>query len=258
MATRERSPNYPAYSLPASVDFARQLYTKERRSTVSMNTAALAVGSQSLSGPARSKIAALRQYGLVESVSGGKIRISDRAMALVLRKPGDSEYELAAKEAAEAPPLFASLLQDFGSASDDNIAYHLVIDRKFSEDGAKRVIRSLRETIVFANLDTESYNLGNDGVRSGRTTDSDGATSARTHRDDRHEIPARSNEDAPKQRGSVAVSYVWPLPDDIDAHVAFHGHTPTRRAVERLISYLQFMKDDIPDAVTPQNDEAPA
>jgi hypothetical protein len=89
---RERSPNYPGYGLEVAVGFARQIYSKTKRIPAEMELLANALGSRGISGPVRSKVAALRHYGLLESDSRGGLKVSDRAMALIHRKPGDSEY----------------------------------------------------------------------------------------------------------------------------------------------------------------------
>jgi hypothetical protein len=162
MAERERSPNYPAYGLATAIEFLRIVYTAVRRVAVSQEAISRALGSESLSGPARSKIAALNQYGLLEKVGAGEYRVSDRAMALILRNPGDREFMQAATEAALTPPLFASLINEKAGMDDSLLRFHLQTDRKFSDDGAKRVIKSFRETVAFANLSEGSYNDNDD------------------------------------------------------------------------------------------------
>ena len=96
---KQRSPNYPGVSLDDAVQYIRQLYAKERKGAVPVAIVAKALGyempSGKLSGNALTKIAALRQYGLVEKTGVGKLRISDLGLDFVLRGPDDKEYQAA-------------------------------------------------------------------------------------------------------------------------------------------------------------------
>ena len=156
---RERSPNYPSIDLGAALESVTTLYTKEGRTETPIDVAASAWGYTSLSGGARSKIAALRQYGLVSQVKG-KLRVSDLALTLILRTDDVPERERALVRAALNPPLFGELQDTKPDASDDALRAHLVMDKKFTEDGANRVIQSYRATLEFGHLVGESYNPG--------------------------------------------------------------------------------------------------
>lgn len=157
---RERSPNYPAYGLEGTIVFARGIYSKMKRVPADMDMIAKALGSKGVSGPVRSKVAAMRHYGLLEG-DQQRLKVSDRAMALIMRKPGDPEYDAAAREAAIEPQLFRTLAQR--AASDDEaLQWFLMQELRFSEAGAKRAVRSFRATASFAKLETSEYNTGSD------------------------------------------------------------------------------------------------
>src|SRR6266508_3784301 len=105
MATRERSPNYPFVALPTAVDLLKRLYDADKRTAVSPEAAVQAWGHGSpadkrMSGPARSRLAALRQYGLIEPVAGKKVRVSDLGLTLALSSPDHPDYSTALKQAA--------------------------------------------------------------------------------------------------------------------------------------------------------------
>src|SRR5437867_12855179 len=114
---KDRSPNYPALSLETAVQRAKALYEREGRSAVAPEVAVKAWGYRSLSGPSRSQIAALRHYGLIEQPSNGNLRLSNRALALVLRSPDSPEYQAALRDAALTPALFRELYEDRMGAS---------------------------------------------------------------------------------------------------------------------------------------------
>ena len=157
---RERSPNYPAIDLKQALEAVTALYTKEGRTETPIEVAAKAWGYKGLSGRARSKIGALRQYGFVTQAKG-KLKVSDLALTLIL-KGAQADYGRALKRAARTPALFGDLLDTEPEASDDGLKAYLIMDRSFTEDGANRVIQSYRATLEFANLQDASYDAGDD------------------------------------------------------------------------------------------------
>jgi len=227
MAERERSPNYPAYSLENAIVFARQAYNYVKRVAVPMEALARALGSSGLSGPARSKIAALRTYGLVEPAKDG-LRISDRAMTLILRKPGDQEFTEAARAAMLAPALFAELADERASMDDEQLQFYLVRDRGFSEDGARRAIKSFRETAALAGL-------GHGDALPGPIEASP------------KEMPVTATVSAPipqAGRSEMRASNVLnlDLPGVFSGSVAFARGEPTAEEIEQLIQFLTWTK----------------
>jgi hypothetical protein len=234
MPAKERSPNYPGLALDGAVQAIRRVYEAERRSVAPTSSVARALGHESMSGPALMKLAALRQYGLLEDVSQGKVRVSDDAMPIVLRKSDDPEYAEALKRVALAPPLLAELFKDYAQASDDTLRYHLITERGFSEEGATRVIKIFRANIAFAKLDASSYDR--DKVK---------GLSTSAYPVGIHTLPDHLYEQLPdRPRRSTEVAYSWPLPDGNDVEVAFKER-PTAKAVDRLIAYLDLMKGDL-------------
>lgn len=161
---RERSPNYPAIDLAKALSAAGDLYTKEGRSDTALEVAAKAWGYASLSGPARSKIAALRQYGLATQVKGS-LRVTDLALTLILRTDDTAERRRALKRAALTPALFGELRDMHPDASEAGLRHHLIVDKRFTEDGANRVIQSYQATMEFANLGGMSYDMGDSDVQ---------------------------------------------------------------------------------------------
>lgn len=148
-----RSPNYPAVSLPDAVDLLAKLYQREKRSPVDPERAALAWGYSSLSGPPRSKLSALRKYGLVEDTTQG-IRISDRGLT-ILSPLSEEEKQAALRDAAVEPALFRELAS-FPGASDENLMARLV-RIGFTEAGAKLAVASYRETMSLAGPEATAY-----------------------------------------------------------------------------------------------------
>lgn len=161
MATRQRSPRYPVVDLETALDLLRKLYGKVGRSDFQPAEAAVAWGYNSASGPVRSRIATLRQYGLLEGKRGRYAenpRISQRGLSLA--GPNQTlrgqEYRNELQEAALTPPLFSEIYNTMPNATDAVFRRHLVVGKGFTEDGARRFMEGYRATIKFSNLDNNA------------------------------------------------------------------------------------------------------
>ena len=151
MATRERSPNYPAHGLGESIEMVRRLYAAEKRGSVPPESAATALGYTSLSGRARVKISTLRKFGLIDEAKG-RLRVSDLAMRILFASNPQEEY-FAKNEAAQRPELFRELREN-GEASDATLINDL-IRKGFSVEGAKAAVASFRETMAVVSSSPE-------------------------------------------------------------------------------------------------------
>jgi hypothetical protein len=148
-----RSPNYPAVSLPDAVELVERLYQREKRSPADPERVALAFGYTSLSGPARTKLSALRKYELVDETANG-VRVSELAMKILFPRSPE-EKTAALREAATQPALFRELASLPG-ASDENLVSRLV-HQGFTEQGAKLAVASFRKTMSLAPDEASSY-----------------------------------------------------------------------------------------------------
>ena len=158
MATKQRSPRYPVYDLAKALELLRKLYSSVSRGEFQPSDAATAWGYTKVSGATNGKIATLRQYGLIEGKTGGKgavaPKLSLRGLTLARRNPAvpDREYMSEIKEAALTPPIFKEI-HELPDATDERLQHRLVVDYKFTEEGAKRCIEAYRATIRLAELD---------------------------------------------------------------------------------------------------------
>lgn len=143
-----RSPNYPRKSLPDSIRDAQQLYAKERTGTFAGLVAAKAFGYPKLHGKARLRLASLRQYGLLDvDKKAGTSRLSQRALAILLRPDRHPERQAALEAAALEPAMFQEFWQHQPTASDDSLHYELITKRGFSETGAAAFLKAYRDTM---------------------------------------------------------------------------------------------------------------
>ena len=176
-----RSPRYPAISLPAAINGAHLLATKNEMAPVDGEALADALGYKSLSGPARTLIGAMRQYGLLQKERSGT-RLSDSARLIIRGPEGCEEQAIAIRKAALTPRLFRDLYATHRGEPESAIKSYLIIRRGFTELGAALVASSYRDTLSFAKLTTHETTPSNkpESARNSRAA----ATGTRSKRDD--------------------------------------------------------------------------
>ncbi len=170
MVTKSKSPNYPGVDLGTAIDLTTHLYRGGvgKGEFIPMD-AAKAWNYNSPSGPVRVRIAALRQYGLIEGKRGPRAenpKLTRRALTLVMRTPGSREYQDELREAALTPSLFSDLYTSHPNAADGVLQEILIVDKNFTDDGAQRFIAAYRTTLRLAGLDEAAIMSGLDGAES--------------------------------------------------------------------------------------------
>ena len=111
------------------------------------------------SSSSRQSMAALNQYELVEYVGKGRdrrVQLTELALRIVLdKRPNSPEKQAAIQEAALGPHIFKELHTKYAPFLPDDVIIQtfLTLDRAFSEDAAKTVVKHFRDTIAYAGLD---------------------------------------------------------------------------------------------------------
>lgn len=157
MAGKNRSPNYPAIGLTEAVASAAALYDKSGRAALPQEAVVVDLGYRGMNGPARTKLSALRKYGLLENAPGGKLRLSNRAITLTQPGVDAHEYYEALVAAANSPAIFAELRQQH-LPSNEALKLILVREKGFSDAGATQFIQAFRDTNQFVEAHAEGYN----------------------------------------------------------------------------------------------------
>jgi hypothetical protein len=227
-----RSPNYPAISLPDALDEAQKIWDKEKRTPVSMDVLGKAMGYSSVSGPVRTKVAALRKYGLLEQ-NGGRYSLSDLAMKILHSQPDERAQGLAV--AAQRPELFKELYATHADASDAALKSELVVHRSFSEAGAKQFIKAFRDTMSIAQLADVAKSMY-DAPESGDNSEHMTSGSAQEHPKNASQTQGAS--------GSHANAWTWTLsiPRNVRAELKIAGDV-TRDDVRRLKQQIEFLEE---------------
>lgn len=150
-----RRPGFPTTGLTRALESTFRLWQEAGQSAFPPEAAVRALGFKSLSGPARSHLSALKQYGLIEDAGKDRLRLSPLAKAIVAHPEGSDEQSQAIKEAALTPPLFAELWRSYSTASDGIIKAHLIASRNQNEEAARSAIKAYRDSIGRARLDPQ-------------------------------------------------------------------------------------------------------
>lgn len=164
--TKQRSPNYPVWSLKRVLPPLSGLYQDYKRNWVPVGIVHEKWGYKQNSGAGIQAVAAAKSYGLLESQGDGaarKVRISDSMYQLVLQHP-DTPSLL--KKAALNPPIHSDVWEKFsveGLPPDDVIRHYLVFDRGFNPDSVNGFIAQFRETIDYAKLSPSDKITDKDG-----------------------------------------------------------------------------------------------
>lgn len=233
---RERSPNYPGISLITAEEYVKTFYEKHKRSSVPMAVAAKVVGFNTVSGPAKSRYAALKQYGLVEMEKQDYVKLTDLGLTLALSPVTAPEHLDALRRAALTPPIFAELFQAKRDADDATLEYYLKRERRFSDEGATRLVSHYRASLAHAKLDSE-----------GTENSPEEGESMFTDADTR----PRGSEDSGRPTGTVLR---FMLTNGKTAQVTLSGGPVSRRDFAKLIKLLEITAEDVDES----EDEPPA
>jgi len=213
-----RSPRYPSFGLSEAIPLAQKLWDKERRTMVPPDVAVKAWGYSSLSGIARTKLATMKQYGLLDEDRQG-VRVSDLALEILQREAGSEQYQSAVRQAGLKPDLFKQLATALPEASNDALRRELVFRRGFLDAAADQVIKAYRDTVSLIGPsapepeEKEPYAEAAAGERKSPT------------------LPPGMTRSRPANLGGAGFgayepaerAYVWPLPNGVIAEVKFTG-----------------------------------
>lgn len=241
---KQRSPNYPAISLREAVETVQAIHDKEKKTQVSGEVMAKAMGYGGLSGPARAKISALKKYGLVEGDERRGIRVSDLAMR-VLFAPNGVEALIPLREAALRPELFKMLYSSFRDGSDEAMRAHLITKLDFSPLGAKQVIAAFRDTYSFAGLNQMERT---DSTRTDKNEAELSATETRMPDDVARTIRIRDHLIGDGQAAQSVSVWTWTLsmPRSVRAELRIFGDVK-KGDVVRLKKQIDALEESFDD-----------
>lgn len=254
MATRHRSPNYPAAGLGEAVNLLLRFYSEAKRTSVDELTAAQAIGYQTLNGASRTKLSVLKKYGLLDEADG-RLRVSDLGIRLVVPS-GETDRADALREAALRPDIFREVHSTHAEASSSVLVNYLMREKGFSEDGARAFDAAYRDTVKVAKLDTATYIP--DGIETipQETSRMQLASNQQQNQAARAPLPSLQPS-SPSDGGSLSlnVPYRGSL---LRIQIDVPGQLLTRDHIAKVRRYLELAEEDLGDGrwdTTKEGDE---
>ena len=243
-----RSPNYPAVGLPEAIRSIQQIWDAEKRTPVPIDVLGAAMGYKSVSGPVRTKVAAIRKYGLLEQ-SGSNFKLSDLGMQILHSLPDSQERQDAINAAAMRPEAFRELYETHMEASDQALKSHLLMKKSFSEAGAKQFIKAFRDTLSIANPVNSSYSpqeeesdSEDDAMEMASSTpvyDRAKEEKSKSTKVPRFNLPFETGNQAPAIQ---SYSFALSMPRNVRAELKLFGQV-TKGDVERLKKQIEFLEE---------------
>ncbi len=142
-----RSPNFPTVPLGQAIDLVGKIFREDRQNAIDKEVAAKHMGYTGLTGRTLKLMGALSQYGLIEKVGKGQIRVSKNAVS-ILHWSDEGEKRDAIAKAGTSPSLFRRIRDSFDDPSERTITSFL-IKEGFTDSAIPAVLRSYRETNRF-------------------------------------------------------------------------------------------------------------
>jgi hypothetical protein len=233
--------------LEKAVELIGSFHAECRRNAVAPETAAKAMGFNTVHGGVLTTFAGLREYGLIDR-PGGKVALTPLAVK-ILHPISDSQRLVALQEAALLPRVFKELLNDFADCSQGVLESHLV-QQNFAPDRAKQVARVFIANKAFAKLESSSnFDVTEYGDKDSAAQEKP-ADAPKLSPDERPVRTAQEIQSAPEsshpthvvtQKGNVLAQYSIPLGENV-ATLVFTGARLTADDFDALEEYVGLFK----------------
>ena len=152
-----RGPAYPYVHLEEAVRLSRQLYEFAKRGSANLTAVLKKWGHSPTSSSAVKIIAALKYYGLIESVVSAApeqemIRISDRAFRILVDEQGSSERKKALRDAFLDPKSYKLCWDAWGPDMPESMRSTLIFTHGFNESTVDGFLANYRKSVKFSGL----------------------------------------------------------------------------------------------------------
>lgn len=153
---RQRSPNYPNYSLRECIAFLTKYYAKNKASETHFDEAVISIGHSPSSSTANRAIAAMIAFGLFEFRGSGNAKFykaSKLAQTYMLSTDDDEKAQLL-KKAALTDESMKDVWDKWGAniPQEQSIQKSLQLEMSYSPEGAKNFAKVIIDTYEFAHL----------------------------------------------------------------------------------------------------------
>lgn len=158
---RTSSPAAPGIPLQQAIAEVSRAYQRYGHGSFTKGELGAALEMSSGGGAFLSKLATLRDYGLLDDGSQGQLKVSDLFKALHQAPPGSSELRGHASQAIAHSAIFRRLLRQFSARIPDEsaIALRLESQDRFNPDRARVVAGAFRTSLKDYGLIDPSGNV---------------------------------------------------------------------------------------------------
>lgn len=261
--TKDRSPAFPFITLEAALGRARRFYDEEKRGVAPMTRATLHWGYSPSSSGALQTIAALKNYGLMTEEGGSgqnrQIRLTDLALRILLdQRPNSTERLMFMRQAAKTPSIAAEVYSKWpdGLPSDSTLNHFLVLEKKFNESTAFKVVKIIKENHALtemSSIDIQSDNGMIEKDEKGYESDEMEALDTDRYSETAGRQPVIPVDKSVGRGKQIGASI--PVTSTCSMSVVADGEV-TQDGIDRLISYLNLIKGSFSKAVISEKDDS--
>lgn len=169
---RSRSPKYPNFHLGNAVRQIGKIHAADRRNVIERLNAAKHMGYSGLNGPSEKAIGTLVQYGLLEIVAKGQVRVSQLAVD-ILHPVTEASRKAALAEAAFNPEIFKALKEQFPEGVSEASLQSYLVRQNFMDRAIAPLSKAYIETCAFLEQSGISQNAQEMPDGSNLASDSD-------------------------------------------------------------------------------------
>jgi hypothetical protein len=234
-----RSPNFPAIHLSQAIDLVGKIFREDRTNAIEKEDAAKHMGYTGLTGRTLKLLGALSQFGLLEKVAKGQVRVSRTAVS-ILHPSNDEERIEAIGNAGHSPALFKRIRDAFPDDPSERTITSFLVREGFTDSAIPSVLKSYRETNRFLAAEgvTESHGIaGPEDADSFSNDDEDEGEMLQTP-----PPPAMPNPSAPAPDFSPPVQEGLSVNFDMKS-VAITGRTTSPAELREFITALTALAD---------------
>jgi hypothetical protein len=246
---RLRSPNFPAIPLGQAVSFTEKIFSNDRTNAIEKVDAAKHMGYSGLTGRTLKLLGALSQYGLLDKVGKGRVRVSKTFVSIRHGLTADERREALAL-AGRSPVLFQRIRDAFPEEPSERSITSFLMQQGFTDSAIAPVLRSYRETNLFLAQEgvTESYG---DGAEEGPDSESFEEQEERLMPEIRttERGGVRFTPPPPQQPDPALFLAGGPLDFNLSSHgLAVVGKTKSAKELKAFIETLQTLLPLLPEA----------
>ena len=248
-----RSPAYPRVSLDGAIQYCRKIHDGAGRGGIGKARLAAALGISVSSGKFAAGVAALRQYGLLESVGNkhsGEYKLTANALRIVIDDNEESQERLRAlRDVAFAPRIHRELWEKFGEdgalghIDSRQIEIYLTLERGesgYNKGAAGNIAKNYMGAVALVKIAKGEDPLNdvneppNDNKNGGAWQHSSGAPAMPTHRMEREPTMLEAGHAREILRGRISPGKSFSL--------LLSGEDPTQEeykwVVNQIASYV--------------------